>query len=328
VTAPAAFGSGYGPPVDHAFRAMGCELRLAVVPLPDGDADAAPAVARATQLIHGADLALSRFDPASELRRLDASPLPTVTVSRLLALAVDHARHSAERSGGLLDPTLVADLERAGYPSDWDPARRRPLAELLAAAPRSAPAHGHREAAWRQISVDRETRTISRPPGMRLDLGATAKGLVADLALRMLGAADLAIVDLAGDLAIGGARLDREPLQILAADPFDRASLELELRGPGGVATSSIAGRCWVDERGPAHHLLDPATGLPAFTGLVQVTAAAPTAADAEILAGHALLAGPAAAAELLREFGGVAVHADGTTSILHGALLASGGAA
>ena len=52
----------------------------------------------------------------------------------------------------------------------------------------------------------------------------------------------------------------------------------------GGVATSGISRRSWLDADGrPAHHLLDPATGTPAFTGVVQATALAPTALEAEV---------------------------------------------
>src|SRR3954467_9260833 len=56
----------------------------------------------------------------------------------------------------------------------------------------------------------------------------------------------------------------------------------------------------------PAHHLLAPATGRPAFTGLVQVTALAPTALEAEIRAKAALLSGPDRARDWLPDGGGL----------------------
>ena len=80
----------------------------------------------------------------------------------------------------------------------------------------------------------------------------------------------------------------------------------------GGVATSGIGRRSWLDERGaPAHHLLDPATGRPAFTGVVQATAIAPTALEAEVRAKAAVLSGPEYAAGWLPH-GGVVVLDDG----------------
>ena len=71
--------------------------------------------------------------------------------------------------------------------------------------------------------------------------------------------------------------------------------------------------RLWRDASGrPAHHLLDPSTGRPAWTGLVGATALAPTALEAETLAKTALLSGPARAARILARYGGLVVHDDG----------------
>ena len=47
---------------------------------------------------------------------------------------------AAERTGGLLDPTLVDELELAGYGHSLDGATPASLAEAIAAAPRPRPA--------------------------------------------------------------------------------------------------------------------------------------------------------------------------------------------
>jgi thiamine biosynthesis lipoprotein len=86
----------------------------------------------------------------------------------------------------------------------------------------------------------------------------------------------------------------------------------------GGVATTGIGRRSWLDADGrPAHHLLDPASGRPAFTGIVQVTALAPSALDAELRAKAALLSGPRGARAWLPD-GGVIVLDDGSHAIIH----------
>jgi thiamine biosynthesis lipoprotein len=95
--------------------------------------------------------------------------------------------------------------------------------------------------------------------------------------------------------------------------PFDGTVLHTFQLAAGGVATSGIGRRAWLDETGrPAHHLLDPATGRPAFTGIVQATALAPSALEAEVRAKAALLSGPRDAARWLRD-GGVIVLRDGS---------------
>ena len=94
--------------------------------------------------------------------------------------------------------------------------------------------------------------------------------------------------------------------------PFDGRVLHTWRLADAGVATSGIGRRSWLDRRGePAHHLLDPATGRPAFTGVVQATAVAPTALEAETRAKAAVLGGPGEAARWLPH-GGLVVLDDG----------------
>ncbi len=297
--------------IDHHFRAMGCDLRIVAtaptaVRTPDG---LAQAVRAAEALVHACAARLTRFDEASELCRLAADPASTVGVSPVLGYAIDLAVRTARASRGLLDPTLLAPLRTAGFGDDWNPARRVPIESLLPLAPDRAPAGRAPESRWEAIVVDRATWQVTRPVGLELDLGATAKGLIADLALRALGPIESGFVAAGGDLALHG-----PPTLVFAEDPFGRAPHPLTSPGSCGVATSSIAGRCWFDGRDPAHHLLNPATGRPAFTGVVQATAFAPDAARAEGLAGQALLSGPSAGRQVLQPFGGLLVLDDGST--------------
>jgi thiamine biosynthesis lipoprotein len=109
-------------------------------------------------------------------------------------------------------------------------------------------------------------------------------------------------------------------------DPFGGKVLHTFHPTDAGIATSGIGRRSWLDEDGrPAHHLLDPATGRPAYTGVVQATAIAPTALEAEARAKAAVLAGPEAAIDWIPH-GGVVVLDDGSTrSVRHTCSSASG---
>ena len=62
-----------------------------------------------------------------------------------------------------------------------------------------------------------------------------------------------------------------------------------------------------------AHHLIDPSSGEPAWTGLICAAARAPTALEADVLAKAALLSGPEGAAAFLGEHGGLIVRDDGS---------------
>ena len=83
---------------------------------------------------------LSRFEPGSELCALNRDPRPAVPASRLLQAAVTAGIWAAHRSGGLVDPTLLGELERSGYSSSLADATPASLADALLAAPPRRPA--------------------------------------------------------------------------------------------------------------------------------------------------------------------------------------------
>jgi FAD:protein FMN transferase len=250
----------------------------------------------------------SRFDPASELSRLNADPRSTVPVTWEMARLAQAAVTAARRSGGLVDATLVEEIGAAGYAGDLAPPPG--LNAALERAPERRAAGARRESCWPAIEVDLAAGTLRRPPGCKLDSGGIAKGLFADFLAESLAGYAAFAIDCAGDVRLGGTA--GTPRAVLVASPFDASTLHQFERADGGVATSGIGRRSWLGADGrPGHHLLDPATGRPAYTGVVQVTALAPTAFEAEVRTKAALLSGPERAAAWLPD-GGVVVADDG----------------
>jgi len=276
------------------FPTMGTRVRLLASdpsPLPNARAEVEQLAAR-----------LTRFDAHSELCALNADPRPVVPASADLRAAVRAALRAAGRTGGLADPTLLGPLERAGYGASLAGVPRTPLPDALAAAPARRAARPHPGAAWRSVAVDDSAGTIARPPGVRLDLGGSAKGFIADRAAALLASHGPCAVDCGGDMRVHGAH------EVLVAHPFGGEPVAAMELCDAAVATSGVDARLW----GAAdHHLLDPATGRPAWTGVVSATALAPTAAEAEALAKAALLAGPVAGRRHLPH-GGLLVLEDG----------------
>lgn len=300
-------------PVDRALSLMGTHVRI-VIDAPTTP-DAAPPVAAADAveaLLRTYDATLSRFKPESELCALNADPRESVPASDLLRGAVRAAIAAAELTGGLVDPVMLEQLERAGYRESWDKSKRVDLRVALdeVDVPRG-PAHPRAEQRWREIHVDDAAGTITRPPGLRIDTGGTGKGHAADLAAAMLPGYTTWAVDCGGDLRVGGdAGVARE---VEVEYPFTGEMFDTVSVRRSGVATSGLRSRIWRDADGHiAHHLLDPATGVPVFSGLVAVTALAPTAVEAEALAKQALLLGPDAAPRILARHGGIAIDEDG----------------
>jgi FAD:protein FMN transferase len=296
------------------FHSMGSDVRLLVGPplLPGAEA---PQVACESQRAYVEDFAarLSRFRPDSELSVLNGDPAGEVPASALLRAAVRAGLWAAQRSGGLVDPTVARALVRAGYDGSLDGRAPASLTQALAGAPARRPARPNPRGLWRQVEVDDERGTVRRPPGVELDSGGTGKGLCADaLAHRLRGYSRFA-VDCGGDLAIGGVGAQLEPYAVEVEHPLTGETIRSVRVARGGVATSGLNVRVWQDEHGRfAHHLLDPTSGLPAWTGLVGATALAPTALEAETLSKMALLLGPLGARRVLAEHGGVVVHDNG----------------
>jgi thiamine biosynthesis lipoprotein len=281
------------------FPCFGGRVTLAAT----GDAPLDTVRARLEQWHHR----LTRFDPASELCLLNAHPAETVRVSAIMVCFVAAAIDAAHRTDGLVDPTLIPEIEAAGYAAHFE-------GESLGPVPAGSarPARPHPDRRWLDVSADPATRTVTRPPGVMLDSGGVAKGVFADLAAGLLVDAGSYAIDCCGDVRIGGRdRLDRP---VLVDDPFGRGEPLHEFAlAAGGVATSGTGRRSWIGPDGlPAHHLLDPSSGRPAHTGVVQATALAPTAADAEVRAKAALLSGDGGARQWLR-YGGVLVFDDGS---------------
>lgn len=296
--------------ISESFECFGGRCAVRVSHRDEPAALAAVEDARRTLL--EAHRTLSRFDPDSELSRLNRDPRRTVPVSRLLRQLVAGALSAGLRSGGLVDATLVDEIEACGYAESRDFSVGTAAVRLSAPGGPAAPSL---RAGWCELGVDERAGTVSRPPGVRIDPGGIAKGLMADVIGETLAGFRSYAVDCCGDLRVGGTAGRERAIQV--SDPSGGTPLH-ELRiASGAIATSGITRRSWVDADGRvAHQILDPATGLPAFTGIVQTTAVAPSGLYAETLAKAALLAGPDRADAWL-PFGGVIVTGDGDVRIV-----------
>ena len=303
---------------DLTFDAMGSHVRLLIGEPGPGMPPAAAAAEQGRRFVEDFDATLSRFKPDSELSRLNADPRERVPASELMRRAVEAGIFAAERSEGLVDPTLLREIEDAGYVASRAGMKGLPLGEALADAPPRHPASPRPEQRWRGFEVDVEAGEIARPPGLRFDTGGTGKGLAADMVAASLRGYSRFIVDCGGDIRIGGADALVHPYEVFVEHPITGGRAHVLRLGSGGVATSGINVRIWRDADGRyVHHLLDPATGKPAWTGLVGATALGDTALEAETLSKAALLSGPERGREIFSERGGLLIHDSGRVELV-----------
>lgn len=299
-----------------AWTVWGLEASLAVT-----DAGMLAAAQEIVQsVLADVELACSRFRDDSELTRLQPQLAAGAIVSPTLLDLVERALAAARWTDGAVDPTLGTDLAALGYdqdivsvqvlPDDPPPQGSQPV-------PPAGSVRARRVPGWSRIRIDGRTLTV--PPDIRLDLGATAKAVAADRAAAEvhshLGCGVL--VSLGGDLATAGpgpgspgaadpgaapgAGPGASPgatgpwqvlIQDLPTDPSQHVALD-----PGfAMATSSTQKRRWKHAGADVHHILDPRFGLPAEAVWKTVTVAAPTCLEANAFSTAGIVRGFAAA--------------------------------
>ena len=142
-----------------------------------------------------------------------------------------------------------------------------------------------------------------------LDLGGVAKGFAVDEAVQILSesSATGGIVNAGGDLRAFGKKAGGKPWKIGVQDPDNPQELAgvLSIR-EAAVATSGDYQRYFEEGGVRYHHILDPATGYPARSGLRGATVIAPDCALADALATAAFVLGPEKGLKLLEEWDGV----------------------
>jgi FAD:protein FMN transferase len=243
----------------RAFESLGGECELFAVGV------GSEALAAGESWIHRMHDRFTRFEPNSELSRLNSSGGRWSSVSAEMQALLRESLRAFDISDGLVNVAVLPALLAAGYTRDFaagptastSAPRIPPLPEVLQLRPGEA----------------------RLAEGAALDLGGIAKGWLADRLAADIGRNVL--VNLCGDLYArgGGATGEGWPVGF-----GDKTLLLMDL----GAATSGTTKRTWAG----GHHLIDPRTGLPATTDLSEVSVLATTATDAEIYAKVALLLG------------------------------------
>ncbi len=248
----------------HAFDALGGECELFTV---DVDATVLRSAEAWIHLMHDR---LTRFDPASEVSRLNARSGGWVAVSEELEALLRVALDAWQGSGGLVHVAVLPALIAAGYGADFESGATA-IGEPLGPLPPLPTV----------LEVRAGEARLAR--GAAVDLGGIAKGWLADRLVERLGPNSLA--NLAGDLFARGPGTTGEGW------PIGFGGKTVLLRDLG-AATSGRTKRHWGDG---LHHLIDPRTGWPAAGGeLGEVSVLASSGAEAEMFAKTAFLLGSA----------------------------------
>lgn len=226
---------------------------------------------------------LSRTLPTSDVARLNAAQGAWIDVSRTTLEVTQAALEYCAASEGAFDITVGSctrlwDLKHGIVP---DPAA---LAEAV------------QHVDWRGVQVDAERQRIRLEDAhAMMDLGGIAKGWIADELGRLFieQGATAWLIDLGGNILVGGSKPDDEPWKIqLPAPSGDEAPRAITLRR-GSVVTSGTYERTCVVDGVRYHHILSPHTGMPIEAEYQAATVVCERSLDAEGYSTTLLALGP-----------------------------------
>ena len=235
------------------------------------DPDSLPVARRVVDdELDAVEAAASRFRADSEISTLAASSGRPTEVSELLAEMLAAALEAARRTDGDVDPTVGAAVIALGHGR---------LSSL------TVPAR------WSMVTL--EDRVVTVPPGIVLDLGATAKAIAADHCAdrvhRATGSGVL--INLGGDIATAG-RAPTGGWHVLVHDAADDPAGAVALQSGFALATSSTIRRRWRCGEEMVHHIVDPRTGCSAAPVWRTVSVAASTCLAANTVSTAAIVRG------------------------------------
>jgi thiamine biosynthesis lipoprotein len=277
---------------------MGVDTRLVV--FAKDQAAAEDACAATFNRIADLDSMMSDYRLDSELTRLsNQAGGPPVKVSPELFKVLLRAQRISRQSGGAFDVTVGPLVQL------WRAARKTgvlPSATAVAAA--------RKLVGWAKMRLNPDTRTVNlTAPGMRLDLGAIAKGYAADEAQRVLKAHGIsrAMVDI-GDIALSGPPPGKKGWTISVPDagrdskPVEMLLSNCALSSSGDTEQHVIIGGVEYS------HVVDPHTGM-ALTNRVQATVIARDGFTSDPLSTCMTLLSPAARSRMLKAYPGVKAY-------------------
>ena len=240
---------------------------------------------------------LSRTVEGSDAWRINHANGEPVEVSEDMAVILRFAKAISEKSGGAFDVTI-------GPASTlWD---------FKAETPALPDAEALAEAAKRidYSKLELDGTTVTLPAGMMIDLGAIAKGYIADQIKSYLKerGVENAILSFGGNVIAIGAKPNGSPWKVGIQDIDGEAQTAMLVSKniDMSAVTSGIYERGFEMDGVIYHHLLSPFTGWPVQNELASVTIFSDSSMMGDTLSTTAFVMGTEAGMELIESLEGV----------------------
>ncbi len=228
-----------------------------------------PAAAYACEdTIRDLEKKLSRTDPDSEVSRLNNAGTLEDSESELRSILIQAGQY-CQKTGGAFDITVAPVVAAWGFAGGdgYRVPSQKELDRLLELVD--------------GFAVKGNGQTLSLGPGQSIDLGAIAKGYAADKLVGVFQEYEVprGLAQLGGNVLAYGDRPDGTPWRVGIQDPAkpdDQNAFAGVLELTDAFAVTSGGYQRYFEENGKRyHHIIDPATGYPADSGLTSVTVAA-----------------------------------------------------
>lgn len=200
-------------------------------------------------------------DENSEIYTANHSGGAAVGISADTEELLRFALSMARETGGALEPTIYPVLTAWGFTTDnYQIPEQNEIDRLLELVDYEA--------------IGLTDTTVTVPDGMQLDLGAVGKGYAADKTAAILreNGVESALLDFGGNILTVGTKPDGSPWRVGVRDPDTEGNLGVLEVADQSVVVSGGYEKYFVGEDGQRYwHIIDPETGRPARSGLVQV---------------------------------------------------------
>lgn len=235
-----------------------------------------PAAAYACEdTIRDLEKQLSRTDPDSEVSRLNAAGGEAVEVGEDLYILLHEAACLSAETRGAFDVTVAPVVSAWGFTEDsFRVPSQAELDGLLKLVDYNA--------VYDRYLPTADPRAAAIGPGQSIDLGGVAKGYAADKIVKVLQEHEVprANINLGGNVLAYGDRPDGTPWRVGIQDPArvdEQNAFAGVLALTDSFAVTSGGYQRYFEQDGKTyHHIIDPATGYPADSGLTSVTVVAP----------------------------------------------------
>ena len=269
---------------EYEAKAMGCTVSATIV---SEDATAANAAwERMYDTIRAYDMRFSRFNPESELSRLNAAR--TMQVSREMREVIMLGKELYRKTDGVF--TMLADVSRFGYDEDIAVVRNRARTGNTNAYDTDASS----------IMIDGDT--VKLREGQTIDVGGFLKGYLAECLAKDAIEFPGVVINLGGDLYTRGVNAYGELFELAIEKP-NGEEIRFTARDEA-VATSGTYRRRWRYNGAPMHHILRADGHGNPVTDLISATVIAPHGADAEAYSTASIVLGSVRAKKLLESQG------------------------